>query len=173
MENIKCQTCEKIIVKDHNRRKYCGNCAYKKQLEVKRKYEKKWRTENPDKRKTRWEKYLKEHPDYWKNYNKKRWSKPGAKIKRHEWLKKTRINRRKRVVEYYGGRCECCGIKDFEFLAIDHINGGGVQHRKKLRSQYANIIDYAIRNNFPDTLRILCHNCNSALGFYGKCPHQN
>lgn len=24
---------------------------------------------------------------------------------------------------------------------------------------------------FPSGYRVLCHNCNQAIGFYGRCPH--
>jgi hypothetical protein len=27
------------------------------------------------------------------------------------------------------------------------------------------------RNNYPTGFRVLCHNCNLAIGFYGYCPH--
>ena len=32
----------------------------------------------------------------------------------------------------YGGQCACCGEKAYEFLAIDHINGGGLAERRRL-----------------------------------------
>jgi hypothetical protein len=31
---------------------------------------------------------------------------------------------RREALAAYGGCCECCGEQRFEFLAIDHINGG-------------------------------------------------
>lgn len=75
------------------------------------------------------------------------------------------------ILVHYGGnppRCACCGEMQHEFLAIDHINGGGKKHRGKLVSlQYYNLI----MRTWPEDLRILCHNCNSSLGFYGYCPH--
>ena len=77
---------------------------------------------------------------------------------------------RRAVIEYYGGCCSCCGEKTFEFLALDHINGGGVKHRKEIKT--ANLSDWLRRNNFPDGFRILCHNCNMARGHWGKCPHE-
>jgi hypothetical protein len=70
----------------------------------------------------------------------------------------------------YGGKCECCGENTFEFLAIDHRYGGGRKEREKLST--AQIARKVINKNFPDEYRILCHNCNSAIGWYGKCPHQ-
>ncbi len=78
--------------------------------------------------------------------------------------------RRMQCIEHYGGRCECCGEVRYEFLAIDHINGGGEKHRKKIGNKIAR---WLLRNNFPSGFRILCHNCNQALGHYGYCPHEN
>ena len=34
------------------------------------------------------------------------------------------------------------------------------------------LLGWIIKNNFPEGFKILCHNCNNAKGFYGKCPHQ-
>ena len=31
---------------------------------------------------------------------------------------------------------------------------------------------WMIKNNFPKGFQVLCHNCNLAKGFYGKCPHE-
>lgn len=73
------------------------------------------------------------------------------------------------IIAAYGGKCECCGEERIEFLAIDHINGGGRRHRKSLSG---NFYRWLKRNNFPEGFRVLCHNCNSALGFYGYCPHK-
>jgi hypothetical protein len=82
------------------------------------------------------------------------------------------LERRKRVLQHYGGHCECCGEKQFEFLALDHKDGGGNAHRKEVKQRGANMIGWVIQNNFPPMFRVLCHNCNSAIGFYGSCPHQ-
>ena len=59
----------------------------------------------------------------------------------------------------------------FEFLALDHVNGGGREERKTRSTQQIALT--AIREGFPDTYRVLCHNCNQAIGWYGKCPHEN
>jgi hypothetical protein len=77
--------------------------------------------------------------------------------------------KRKVVLDHYGHRCACCGEKRFEFLAVDHINGGGGKHRKQI---HRSIESWLIKNNFPDGFRLLCHNCNMSLGRYGYCPHQ-
>jgi hypothetical protein len=77
---------------------------------------------------------------------------------------------RRRVIDGYGGLCQCCGEKAIEFLAIDHVDGGGREER--LRLSIHQIMVKIERENFPDDYRILCHNCNQAIGWYGYCPHQ-
>ena len=79
--------------------------------------------------------------------------------------------RRLRCIEHYGGKCACCGESRYEFLAIDHINGDGNEHRKKIGNGSC-IVGWLIKNNFPEGFRILCHNCNASFGLYGYCPHQ-
>lgn len=75
------------------------------------------------------------------------------------------------AINAYGGKCKCCGEDRFEFLAIDHINGGGIQHRKQLGWAGNSLAKWLKKNNYPQGFRVLCHNCNLALGFYKHCPH--
>ena len=79
---------------------------------------------------------------------------------------------RTEVLSEYGGRCICCGENEPKFLAIDHINGNGAEHRRQHgggRRTYR----WLRKNGFPkDNFQILCHNCNLAKGFYGTCPHR-
>jgi hypothetical protein len=77
---------------------------------------------------------------------------------------------RLRCIEHYGGKCACCNESTYEFLAVDHINGGGRKHSKEING---NLSKWVVTHNFPKEFQILCHNCNSAKGSYGKCPHQN
>ena len=74
--------------------------------------------------------------------------------------------RRQRCIEHYGGKCACCGENNWAFLEFDHINNNGKEHRG-IRRFY----DWLIRNDFPDTIQLLCSNCNKARGLYGVCPH--
>lgn len=83
--------------------------------------------------------------------------------------KQTRLRRREKVLEHYGGKCVCCGETAQEFLAVDHIDGNGRQHRKSIGT--ITIYTWLIRNNFPSGFQILCHNCNYAKHFYKQCPH--
>ena len=77
---------------------------------------------------------------------------------------------RDRVLAHYGGRCVCCGEERREFLAIDHINGGGGKHIKSIKMP---LTEWLIKNGMPEGFRVLCHNCNMARGFYGTCPHED
>ncbi len=88
--------------------------------------------------------------------------------------KDTRESARKlrlELIQAYGRRCACCGESAVEFLALDHINGGGNAHRKQMKTSTQIYRDLK-RQGFPkDGFRLLCHNCNMATGFYGYCPH--
>lgn len=76
------------------------------------------------------------------------------------------------IIDAYGGKCECCGEITFEFLTIDHINGDGAEHRRQIGGKGRRLYAAIKAEGFPkDRYRLLCFNCNIALGFYGYCPH--
>ena len=61
--------------------------------------------------------------------------------------------------------CEKCGETDFDMLNIDHVNGGGVKHRKQMIEKgmgygVTALFRYLRENNFPNGYRVLCENCN-------------
>lgn len=87
-------------------------------------------------------------------------------------MRERHYKNRLRVLNHYGGKCACCGENRYEFLALDHINGGGSQHRRQIKGGSKHMTQWVINNGFPkDMFRILCHNCNMAIGAYGYCPH--
>lgn len=100
-----------------------------------------------------------------------------AYIERFSEQEKSRAeeNRRKRkeqISQAYGGQCACCAITDIRLLSVDHIDGKGRQHRQELNIQGGSAFyDWVKRENFPDKLQVLCHNCNKSYGNYGYCPH--
>jgi hypothetical protein len=110
--------------------------------------------------------HVEENREYSRNYYKENKEKEN---------KRTKINREKLRLEvllhYSNGElcCDCCGEKEFEFLSIDHIYGGGREHRKESGNLYL----WLKRNNFPDGFRVLCYNCNFSMGHYGRCPHKD
>jgi hypothetical protein len=76
------------------------------------------------------------------------------------------------VLNAYGGKCVCCGETRPEFLALDHILGGGNKERKTGITG-VRLIRKLKREGYPaGKIQILCHNCNLSIGFYGYCPHK-
>jgi hypothetical protein len=78
---------------------------------------------------------------------------------------------RAQVLAAYGQTCACCGEREEAFLQIDHVNGGGREHRRQIGNDIA--IYRAVRDEgFPPTYRLLCANCNFVSRFGRSCPHE-
>jgi hypothetical protein len=88
--------------------------------------------------------------------------------------RRARRNRRIEAIQKLGGKCECCGETQIEFLAFDHIHGLRGREFKRNGNDAGDALALRIRKEVsPEKeFRVLCHNCNSALGFYGYCPHK-
>lgn len=67
-------------------------------------------------------------------------------------------------------KCNCCGEREVRFLSLDHINGGGLRH-KKMVGYGSTYLNWIIKKDYPPIYQVLCHNCNQAKSIYGKCPH--
>lgn len=67
--------------------------------------------------------------------------------------------------------CICCGETELEFLTIDHINGGGRKHFKKIGGSGVIFYRWLIQNNFPHGFQVLCMGCNYVKHIYGECKH--
>jgi hypothetical protein len=95
--------------------------------------------------------------------------------KLHAKLQRQALRVKHRTLSHYSEgapACACCGEGRLEFLAIDHIDGRGGRERRALKlASSTQFYRYLERENFPAGYRVLCHNCNSALGWYGYCPH--
>lgn len=77
-----------------------------------------------------------------------------------------RRNKRRRIFNALGDVCSCCGESRKELLAIDHINGGGKQHRKQRNQQvYSDVL-----KSLQD-YQLLCHNCNMSKSIHKECAH--
>lgn len=108
----------------------------------------------------------------------KRTAKSSASTKREAREKRAAKERAKRlrdknaVFKAYGGYvCRCCQEKRKVFLSIDHVNGGGTKHRKKLG--FGGIYRWLVENDFPPGFQVLCHNCNQGRHLNGgTCPHE-
>lgn len=95
-------------------------------------------------------------------------------------LSRSRQYARKVKVEamnQYGKVCQCCGEPRLEFLVLDHINGDGAEHRRKMEYGHS-CTGYMFylwlrKRGWPKDLglQVLCANCNTAKGSNGVCPH--
>jgi hypothetical protein len=64
---------------------------------------------------------------------------------------------------YSGGTPECalCGFSDQRALEIDHINGGGQEHRRQTGIHGGNsFYRWLKQRGYPEGYRVLCRNCN-------------
>ena len=94
--------------------------------------------------------------------------------KHHESNRKYFRELRRQALVAYGGEdpsCACCGQFGIEFLAIDHINGGGTKHRDTV-GLGARFFIWLKSQEYPTGYQVLCHNCNSAKGVRSECPHK-
>jgi hypothetical protein len=104
-----------------------------------------------------------------KIYVKNNWDKYTAR------LHKLRVKIRLEALRHYGGdrpSCHCCGEDKYEFLALDHINDDGKEQRKISGGGGSSFFRWLKKNNWPEGIKVSCHNCNCAREFYGICPHQ-
>ena len=104
-----------------------------------------------------------------KEYNATWYKKNGDKIKtRRIFLHR---EARQYVIDRYGGICACCGEHRYEFLCFDHKDNGRGNPAKRLKHGGNGIWPLLVKEDYPDYIQILCHNCNMAKGNHGICPH--
>lgn len=90
--------------------------------------------------------------------------------------KRAKVARRQRAMAAYGNKCECCGESNPAFLTFDHINDDGKDHKNEngRRTSGHELVDWIIKNKYPDTIRLLCWNCNCGRAQQSDkiCPHK-
>jgi hypothetical protein len=116
-----------------------------------------WRKRHPEKAKARNKKYRELNRD------------------RYNLARRTKLSQVKdEVYKRYGSKCKCCGESNLLFLTLDHINNDGGSHRKKIGINSLHL--WAIKNDCPNTLQLLCFNCNLGRAMRGGknkiCPHK-
>jgi hypothetical protein len=89
-----------------------------------------------------------------------------------EW----RLEIKKQLLEKYGGCCECCSIKNFDFLTFDYINDDGSKtfKHKNNRGRYTFKFLLFLRKQEEraSDIRILCYNCNCSRRYHDDlCSH--
>lgn len=79
---------------------------------------------------------------------------------------------KKRIFDFYGYVCKCCGEDNPRFLTIDHVYNDGYKHRG-MGSRIYQVILKDIAENGADRYQIFCYNCNCAKRLNdGVCPHK-
>ncbi len=140
---------------------------------------------NPEDRRANYQRRIREDPDY--PEQRRKWQAAyrarGGKRREYERLKADptrfaadreqkkgyRDRLRDKVLKAYGHRCVCCGEKERDFLALDHIDRSGSEQREDM-SQIG--FHHWLLKEKRSNIRILCHNCNMATRFGSPCPHQ-
>lgn len=96
---------------------------------------------------------------------------PGRVFSDTERVCRYRRKLRQNVIAAYGGMCACCGERNEVFLVIDHLNGGGNAHRRRVGGSSQTFYRWLRDGGYPAEFRVLCQNCNWAVRM-GGCPHQ-
>lgn len=100
-----------------------------------------------------------------------------------EYSRQTRLKWKIECFIAYGGlHCACpsgqCRETELKFLTLDHIDGNGAKHRAELfggtrQPPRFNIYLWLKKQGYPLGYRVLCYNCNCAMGHNkGVCPHE-
>lgn len=102
--------------------------------------------------------YQKHRENYLRRSKEYHQSEHGKKVVSDWWQAKKR-----RVLSHYGlaGKAACiwCGYDDLRALSIDHIEGGGHEHRKNTKSYGSKIYAWLEKENMPEGFQTLCMNC--------------
>ena len=156
MTKHRCLQCEKLFIPKQKRSRYCTLFCSKKAAYLR------WRTKNLEYSRSHRRKYMAI------KYADPVWKKKELRRKRNQ----TATARIAALTAYGGLSCSCdhhgksCGPKPIEFLALDHIGGNG-----KIKGEGSTKLYRKLRRlGYPPGFRVLCHNCNSSLGIYGRCP---
>lgn len=88
--------------------------------------------------------------------------------------KKRYFGLKKQIYDAYGAVCACCGETTDEFLTLDHVNNDGNHMRKNVHGNATvAFFKWIIANNYPDTIQVLCWNCQwGKVKNNGICPHR-
>lgn len=163
-----CTKCKSVLpITDFHRNKsrkdgltaWCKKCAIGRQQDIRHR-----RNTNPEARAS----YLAKRRLASKEYYREN--------RESESARKREQNRRVKMdtLLHYGGKCACCGEAEPLFLAIDHIDGGGNEHRRSLgwKRTGHNFYRWLKKEGYPSGFQVLCHNCNwGKFANNGVCPH--
>ena len=89
------------------------------------------------------------------------------KLHREKCLEASRKNNdrlRLDVLQHYSSlapHCSLCGESDLLVLNLDHIDGGGEEHRRVIGKSGLPFYRWLQRQGYPGGYQVLCANCNT------------
>lgn len=101
------------------------------------------------------------------------------KDKHAEYHKKRNAEKRREVLLHYSDsidiQCKCCETKVLDFLTLDHINGGGRQHRLATTHSTVGYLHtlHEQTGKWLEGFQVLCMNCNWYKHLNGECSIEN
>lgn len=160
-----CDRCGQPFQLHASKQKRCDTCRIPARLELARMQSMDWYYKNPEKARLRRKRAEAKRPDHYREMKRKNMAKRRARV-------------RYLIIGFYSHgtyRCACCGESQFDFLTLDHINGGGGREMIQLfgrRQASSPFYFWLARNGFPSGYQILCLNCNMSKGKHGVCAHR-
>jgi hypothetical protein len=99
----------------------------------------------------------------------------GTCLEKHRKKEKVRGQRyREQCIVAYGEKCVCCGKAVKKYLQLDHIENDGAEHRQKVfGGRHGNMYRWAVKNDFPDCLQLMCADCHQAKTYFGGCTEED
>ena len=108
--------------------------------------------------------------EYDRERNTQRWQDPEYRVLAIEQQRARDDALRARIFAHYGTSCACCGAT--EDLCIDHVNGGGKDHRIELfgrNNVSLQLYRWLIEQGFPEGYQTLCRPCNTSKRDGERC----
>lgn len=133
-------------------------------------YSNEYKRTHPEQVKDKTRRYNLAHPDYQHDYYMANKEHCNSKSKAYS------LKLKHEVIAAYGGKCVCCGLNEWMFLTIDHIDKKNREVDRDANGK--NITGYRLymilrKLRYPqEGYRCLCFNCNCVRGVYGFCPHE-
>jgi len=118
---------------------------------------------------------LDEHRRRAREYARKRYHlyKDRYLVRQREYIKHRKTEVHASLLKLFGDHCACCGEANKDFLTLDHIRGGGNDHRKMLSGHTTRVwLDAITDDKRHEKYQLLCMNCNWGSRKDGVCPHK-
>lgn len=139
-------------------------------LEARRAKQSMWREENKEKLSAYYkERYLRIREVSLARCRAWRESHPDYLVRARQSRQKNHLKNKSLVFAAYGCICSCCGEREPAFLTLEHVSGGGRDHKRKVHG-VCGVYRDVVRRGFPGDFTLLCMNCNWARRD-GPCPH--